>query len=115
MFIPEKLKERIDEVAEYVGTTTSDFLVVKRQLINCFPPTERWRFSHRHNSTRKHTLNGFDQEVIEYWFQSTGIRLVVNPNKLHDPGWEHRKKGWSLIIFNEKKKKNNEFPSQDRP
>ncbi len=105
MNIPTNLKERIDEVIGYVGDSTTDYLVVKRQLINLFPSSHRHLFSARHPCTKKHQLNDFDQAVILYWFIQTGMQLQIDPNKIHDPGWTHRKKGWALSLLNEERKR----------
>jgi hypothetical protein len=105
MNIPANLKERIDEVIGYVGDTTADYLVVKRQLINNFPSASRNLFSARHTCTKKHQLNEFDQAVILYWYSQTGIHLEIDPNKLHDPDWKHKKKGWALSLLNEERKR----------
>jgi hypothetical protein len=104
MNIPANLKERIDEVIGYVGDTTTDYLTVKRQLINNFPSSSRSLFSARHPCTKKHQLNEFDQAVILYWLDQTGVRLQIEPQKLHDPEWEHRKKGWALALFNKERR-----------
>ena len=104
MNIPVNLKQRIDEVADYVGNTTTDYLTVKRQLINNFPSSSRSLFSARHPCTKKHQLNDFDHAVILYWFEQTGIRLRIDQEKLHDPEWEHRKKGWALTLLNEERR-----------
>lgn len=108
MDIPANLKKRIDEVIGYVGNTTSDYLRVKRQLINNFPSSSRSLFSARHPCTKKHQLNEFDQDVILYWFLQTGVRLEISVEKLHNPDWEHRKKGWALTLLNEERKRRNE-------
>lgn len=105
MNIPANLKERIDEVIGYVGDTTSDYLLVKRQLINNFPSQSRSLFSARHPCTKKHQLNEFDEAVILYWHNQTGVHLFISPEKLHDPNWKHRKKGWALSLLNEKRKR----------
>lgn len=105
MNIPTALKARIDEVIDYVGNSTTDYLVVKRQLINNFPSNYRNLFSARHSCTKKHQLNEFDQAVILYWFEQTGMTLEIDSSKLHNPDWKHRKKGWALSLLNEERKR----------
>lgn len=105
MTIPAFLKERINQVIDYVGDTTTDYLIVKRELINNFPTPSRSLFSARHPCTKKHILNAFDTAVMEYWEMQTGMRLRIDPSKLHDPSWEHRKKGWALTLLNEERRK----------
>lgn len=104
MDIPGNLTKRIDEVIEYVGDTTEDYLKVKRQLINNFPPSERPLFSVRHPCTKKHLLNAFDEAVILYWESKTGVRLWVSEDKLHDPNWKQKKRGWALSLINQERK-----------
>ncbi|TXH11470.1 MAG: hypothetical protein E6R04_02470 [Spirochaetes bacterium] len=103
--IPPFLKQRIDEVIGYIGDSTTDYLIIKRQLINNFPTPSRGLFSARHPCTKKHTLNDFDRAVMAYWEQETGVELKLDPGKLHDPGWEQKKKGWALVLLNEQRRK----------
>lgn len=106
MDIPEDLKDRINFVIDYVSENTNDWLTVKKELINSFPWKERTRFSKRHPSTKKQIPNEFDESVILYWKEKTGIQLEIDPNKLHDPNWIHRKKGWALVAINEERSNN---------
>jgi len=94
--IPPLVKERIKFTAEYIGGATTDWLLVKRQLINCLPQQFRGLFSVRHQSTRKHTLSEFDQSVIAYWKQLTGIKLILAESMRHDPNWTWKPTGWAL-------------------
>ena len=95
-------KERIAFVADYVQDTTQDWLLVKRHLINAFNPPNRIFFSTRHPQTKKHFINEFDEVVINHWQSLTGVKLEIEPEKLHDPCWVYKPKGWALI------KRNNE-------
>jgi hypothetical protein len=108
MNIPANLKPRIDEVIAYVADTTCDYLLVKRQLINNFPPSSRTLFSARHPCTKKHQLNEFDKLIISYWETKTGVKLVVDADKLHSDAWEHKKKGWALSLLNQERKQRHE-------
>lgn len=105
MTIPDFLLKRIDDVIGYVGNTTTDYLIVKRQLINNFPSSARSFFSARHFSTKKHVLNHFDRAIMDYWETRTGVKLQLDPKKIHDPAWQHKKKGWALTLFNEERRK----------
>ena len=105
MRIPKHLLRRVDEVIGFIGDTTQNYLKVKMQIINNFPNSGRNLFSRRHSSTKKHKLNEFDRAIITYWKSKTGIKLEVEPTMLHDPDWEHRKKGWGLVLFNEERRK----------
>ena len=105
MELDQKLKDKINFVAGYIGTKTNDWLIVKRHLINSFGKEERKLFSKRHFSTKKQLLNNFDLLIINYWKTATGIQLVVEPTKLHDPNWIYKEKGWGLKNLNEQRKK----------
>src|SRR5574337_2117090 len=104
MDIPDNLKERIDMVIAYVGDFTDDWLRIKKELINSFPRNQRHLFSLRHECTKKQIPNAFDESVMAYWKSKTGVEPVIAPDKLHDPDWIQRKKGWALTIINEERK-----------
>ena len=106
--IPIHLQELIDYVIEYVGNATDDWFVIKRELVNSFPPKERSRFSRRHYSPKKHILNEFDQEVINYWEERTATTLIIDETKLHPDNWKQRPSGWGLKAFNEARRKQKE-------
>lgn len=106
--IPNKLKEIIDYVIEYVGTGSNDWFLIKKELVNLFPPKERSRFSRRHYSTKKHLINDFDREVIKYWEDKTGNKLFIDEGRLHPKSWKRKPKGWGLIEINEKRRKQKE-------
>ncbi len=102
--IPENLVEIIDYAASYIGTETSDWFRIKRELANLFPPRERSRFSRRHHSTKKHILNLFDKQVITYWESKLDVKLWVDPEKLHPEDWIRKPHGWAIREFNERRK-----------
>jgi hypothetical protein len=85
---PEEIKDLLDYAFDYIGTSTRDWFLIKKQLVNLFPPKHRSLFSRRHFSTKKHILNLFDKAVINYWEEKTGQKLEINPDKLHQ---ENRK------------------------
>lgn len=97
MAIPDFMKERIDYVAEYVGTATNDWLRVKMEIVRTLPVGKNnVGFGRRHSHTLKTIINSFDNEVMNYWYSITGVRLTVDPKKLHNPEWVHRPRGWGL-------------------
>lgn len=102
--LTDNLKNKIDFVILYAADETVDWFRIKIELINCFSPKERKNFSRRHFSTKKHILNKFDKEVIEYWEEKTGKKLWINPEKLHPEDWVKKPKGWGLAEINEKRK-----------
>lgn len=107
MDIPDKLKEHINNVADYIGQETNDWLVIKRQLIYSFPNEGRKMFSVRHPCTKKQIINEFDKIVMLYWEEITGIQPVIEPSKIHSDDWVYKKKGWALDIYNKSRSKKN--------
>jgi len=104
--LEKKVKDIIDYAAEYIEDTTSDWFRVKKEIVNLLPPVNRSLFSRRHYSTKKQMINEFEREVMEYWYKKTGVRLVIDKNKLHDINWIQKPKGWALKKINEQRKKN---------
>ena len=110
MEIDESIKLRIVYVASYIGTSTSNWLIIKRHLINAFSSKDRKLFSVRHPCTKKQIVNDFDKSVMDFWQGITGIELFIDPEKIHDPNWIHKPKGWKLRQINHERqqsKKNN--------
>lgn len=103
--IPDSLKQIIDYAAEYIEDSTDDWFEVKKQLVNLFPPKQRSCFSRRHFSTKKHTINEFEQEVMAYWKAKTGVELEIDESRLHDPNWKQRPRGWGLQRYNEQRRR----------
>jgi hypothetical protein len=106
--IQGRLKEIIDYVISYVEDATDDWFRIKLEIINNCPAEYRRLFSRRHYSTKKHILNSFDWEVINYWQEKTGIKLKIDPAKLHPENYVHTPNGWRLIENNEQRKKERE-------
>jgi hypothetical protein len=106
--IPTHLKEIINYVFDYAHDSSDDWFTIKKEIVNNFPPKERKRFSRRHYSTKKHILNGFDYEVINYWEEKSGKKLFIDEEKLHPTNWEQKPKGWGLQRINEERRRNKE-------
>jgi len=106
--IPKRLIKLIDYVYEYVGDATNDWFVIKREIVNIFPPKDRSKFSKRHYSTKKHILNDFDQEVITYWEKISGNKIYIDESKLHPKDWVQKPKGWGIEQYNEQKRQQKE-------
>lgn len=97
MEIPPYLEERIRFVAAYIGTATTDWLIVKSNIANNSKPEYRAMFSRRHMYTKKQVLNELDLAVMKFWTTLTNVELQIDPKKLHDPNWIHDKpSGWAL-------------------
>lgn len=106
--IPEHLTTLIDYVYEYVGNMSNDWFSIKKELLNNFPPKDRSRFSRRHFSTKKHILNDFDLEVIKYWEEKSGRKLIIDKEKLHPEDWVQKSKGWGIREYNEQRQRKKE-------
>ena len=76
MSIPDKIKEKIDFVASYVGDC-DDWVTVKKQVLLSLPPKLRTYFSTRHPKTKEQSLNKFEKDVINYYHSLTGTTLVL--------------------------------------
>lgn len=70
-----------------------DWLQVKKMLLKSISPDMRKRFSVRHYYTKKHSLNKFEKEIINYYRDTFGISLELKENDKHtkDPIWKSRK------------------------
>ena len=106
--IPDNLLEIIDYAISFIGSESRDWFRIKRELANLFPPSERSRFSRRHYSTKKHILNLFDEQVINYWEETVGVKLWVDPEKLHPENWIQKPHGWAIREFNEQRRRSSE-------
>ena len=100
--IPDDILQQIRFVASYIEDHTDNWLVIKRELVNSLPWEQRTLFSRRHEQTKKQVVNDFENEVMEFWFQLTGVRPYIPKNKIHDPSVVMKKPGWALP--NRKKK-----------
>jgi hypothetical protein len=74
--IPEPILEALEEIASYVGDTT-DWMVVKKQVLLAIAPKLRTNFSTRDPKTKKQSFNEFELRVVEWWEQRTGRRLLI--------------------------------------
>lgn len=92
------VKEKIEYVASYVQGYETDWFRLKHIILIAFPGPLRKSvgMSKRHRSTRKMLMNDTDREIIAYWELITGVKVKINPDKLHNPDWVSRPKGWAL-------------------
>ena len=74
--IPEAIVEALEEVTAYVGDTT-EWVVVKKQVLLALPPKLRTNFSTRDPKTKKQSFNDFELRVVDWWEKRTGRRLVI--------------------------------------
>ena len=98
MPLPDYIKERVEYVASYVQGNVTDWFILKRIILQAIPGQHRKSIglSKRHRSTKKMIVNDMDRAVIEYWELITGVKLWIDPARLHDPSWVSRPKGWAL-------------------
>lgn len=98
MPLPDSVKEKIEYVASYVQGSLKDWFLLKQEILRSMPGQLRKSvgLSKRHRSTKKMIINDIDKEVIEYWELLTGIKLWIDTNRLHDPKWISRPRGWAL-------------------
>lgn len=101
----EEIKEKINETILFVNNETNDWFIIKKLIVNQLNSKSRTKFSRRHYSTKKHIINSFEMEVIKYWEEQTGIKLWINPEKMHPVDWVKRSRGWALKIINKERKK----------
>lgn len=102
--LSQNQKDRIIYVSSFVQNTTDDWVRVKTEIVKLFPPKERKLFTRRHYSTKKHSINDFEKEVIKFWKSQTGIELVLAEEDKHPEDWIRRPSGWGLQIINEQRK-----------
>lgn len=103
--IPPRILEKVQYVAEYVGTATSDWLRVKKELLGVLAPKDRSFLSRRHKTSKKHFLNDFENELIKVWKQITGVDLTIAADKLHKPEDERPPRYWALMELNKQRQK----------
>ena len=116
MPLSDIIREKIEYVASYVQGSCTDWFKVKQEIIRSLPGYMRKKvgFSKRHRNTKKMLINSFDMEVINYWEIITGIRLVIDKERMHDPNWVHRPKGWALNGGKEKILQKEDAPKTSR-
>jgi len=70
------IEEAISVVSSYVGNTT-DWMVIKKELLKTLSAQDRMYFSTRDPVTKKQTMNDFEKIVAEKWFSITGNRPIL--------------------------------------
>jgi len=103
--LTKDIKNKIQFVASYIEDSTNDWFRIKKELINCLPIEERHNFSRRHKTSKKFFINDFDNSVINYWEQITGVVLFIDKTRLHKTEDERPPRYWALMEYNEKRKK----------
>jgi hypothetical protein len=74
--IPDKIKLQIDFVSKIAGDC-DDWVTIKKQVMRGVHSSLRKNFSTRHPLTKEQSINNFENEVINYYKDLTGINLVL--------------------------------------
>lgn len=98
MPLSDSVKEKLRYVASYVQGYVTDWFRLKLIILQAFRGEDRKSvgLSKRHGSTKKMIVNETDKEVIEYWELITGVKLWIDTQRMHDPNWVSRPRGWAL-------------------
>jgi len=72
----EKIYESFGFVSSYAGDC-DDWVAIKKQVLLNLPPKLRKNFSTRDPKTKEQWLNEFEKEMITYYKDLTGIKLVL--------------------------------------
>ena len=78
-----EIKEKIQELALEIGDVykENDWLVVKKYILKYLNPEYRKFFSKRNAKNKKHSLNNFETDLINYYYENFNIRLELDENK----------------------------------
>lgn len=96
--------KQIRYVADFVGSTTSDWFKIKKELLRALPPKYRGLFTRRHDISRKFFLNDFELELMRYWESITGTTVIADPARLHTDADLRKPRHWGLMNYNRLKK-----------
>ena len=79
--IENKIKELASEIGDvYRG---NDWLIVKKYILKYLNPKFRVVFSKRNVKTKKHYLNNFEIELIDFYETKFNVRLILDEDKQH--------------------------------
>lgn len=73
--------ELLEDLNEYYSD--NNWLIVKKFLLKFLHPDIRKNFTTRNQKTKKHTLNNFEKEIIEYYYDRFDIRLELYEKDTH--------------------------------
>jgi hypothetical protein len=85
--LEETIKDLLEDISEYYKE--NDWLVIKKFLLRYSHPSIRKNFSTRHEKTKKHTLNKYELEIINYYNTKHGVRLVLNEKDKHTENFKN--------------------------
>ncbi len=74
--IPDRIREQIEFVSSYAGDM-DDWVMIKKQIMLGIPSILRKNFSTRDPKTKEQWLNNFEHELINYYHDLTGVKLIL--------------------------------------
>lgn len=78
---PNPIENLLKEIGEvYEG---NDWLIIKKYLLRYSHPELRKNFTTRNQKTRKHTINNYEQDLIDKYYKLFNIKLVLDEDKKH--------------------------------
>lgn len=89
--IDKKILEELDNYFSYFKDESS-WLKLKKYILKSIKPELRALFSKRHHNTKKHSINDYEKNIIDYCKFKFNIDLVLNEEEKHSnikkPIWE---------------------------
>ena len=79
--IEEQVLELIHDIAEFYKE--DNWLTVKKFLVRYSHPEIRKNFSTRNDKTKKHTVNTYEQSIINYYEEKYSVRLKLYEKDKH--------------------------------
>ena len=79
--IEEQVLDLIHDIAEFYKE--DNWLTVKKFLVRYSHPEIRKNFSTRHDKTKKHTINTYEQNIINYYEEKYSVRLKLYEKDKH--------------------------------
>ena len=79
--IEEQVLDLIHDIAEFYKE--NNWLTVKKFLVRYSHPEIRRNFSTRHDKTKKHAINTYEQNIINYYEEKYSVRLKLYEKDKH--------------------------------
>lgn len=76
-----KIIELLEDLNEYYKE--DNWIVVKKFLLKYLHPDIRKNFTTRHHKTKKHSLNSFEKNIIQYYDDQFNVRLKLYEKDKH--------------------------------
>jgi hypothetical protein len=74
--IPPKIIDQISLISQY-AEDCDDWVTIKKEIMKSIPSQMRKLFSRRDPITKEQSPNEFDLAVIDYYYETTGIKLKI--------------------------------------